>query len=232
MENQANGLARLWLGLLRASDLPFNEASVATIIDWVDSDNELVSEWGAEQQNYEFNRELLMVANSALTDVEELAIMRGYGSTTVSLLKPWISALPRSTTINLNTAPEQILLAMGGEFPRVFTELVLRQRPFYSLSDFHEKLSVALDMDLQEVEALWSPDFVGITSDYFRLQLEVSLGESRLRIDSILGRYERNEPVIIARTISTVPAILNVPENDRANENFVQTGFCEQEESS
>lgn len=240
MENQANGLARVWLGLLRASGLPFNEASVATIIDWVDSDNELVSEWGAEQRNYEFNRELVMVANSALTDVEELAIMRGYGSTTVNLLKPWISALPRATTINLNTAPEQILLAMGGEYPQAFADLVLRQRPFYSLSDFHEKLSVALDLELQEVEALWSTDFVGITSDYFRLQLEVSLGESRLRIDSILSRYERNNPAVISRTISKVPAILGSTENrsrnssasNQGNENILEAGFCEQEESS
>ena len=38
MENQANGLVRVWLALLRARELPFNEASVATIIDWVDSD--------------------------------------------------------------------------------------------------------------------------------------------------------------------------------------------------
>ena len=109
MENEANGLVRAWLALLRARDLPFNEASVATIIDWVDSDDVVVSEWGAEQQSYEANRELVMVANSALTDVEELAVMRGYGPSSVSLLKPWISALPRATSININTASEQIL---------------------------------------------------------------------------------------------------------------------------
>ena len=88
-----------------------------------------------------------MVANSALTDVEELAIMRGYGATTVSLLKPWISALPKATSININTAPEQLLFAMGGESPQVFTDYVLRQRPFYSLDNFHEGLSVALNME-------------------------------------------------------------------------------------
>ena len=117
---------------------------------------------------------------------------------------------------------------MGGEYPQAFADLVLRGRPFFSLSDFHEKLSVALDMDLHNVEDLWPPEFVGITSDYFQLQLEVTLGESRLRIDSILGRHERNEPLVISRTVFRVPALLNNPDN----ENLMQAGFCEQEVSS
>jgi len=232
MENEANGLVRVWLALLRAIELPFNEASVATIIDWVDSDDDEVSEWGAEQQNYEANRALVMVANSTLTDVEELAIMRGYGARSVSLLKPWISALPRPTSININTAPKQILLAMGGEFPQVFTEFVLRQRPFYSLDDFHEGLSGALDIDQQQVAALWLNDFVGITTDYFQLQLEVTLGDSQLRIDSVLGRYDRNEPVVIARTITMVPAIVGRLGNNQENATTIPSGFCEHLESS
>jgi general secretion pathway protein K len=227
MENEANGLVRVWLALLRAIELPFNEASVATIIDWVDSDDDQVSEWGAEQQNYESNRGLVMVANSALTDVEELAIMRGYGARSVRLLKPWISALPKATTININTAPEQILLAMGGEFPRVFADFVIRQRPFYSLDDFHEGLSGALDIEQQQVAALWPNNFVGITTDYFQLQLEVTLGESQLRIDSVLGRFDRNEPVVISRTIRMVPAIVGRLNKDQENAMTIPTGFCE-----
>ncbi|MDG2090915.1 MAG: type II secretion system minor pseudopilin GspK [Gammaproteobacteria bacterium] len=232
MENQANGLVRVWLALLRARELPFNEASVATIIDWVDSDNAVVSEWGAEQQNYEANRELVMVANSALTDVEELAIMRGYGATTVSLLKPWISALPKATSININTAPEQLLFAMGGESPQVFTDYVLRQRPFYSLDNFHEGLSVALNMEQQQVVAFWPNDFVGITTDYFQLQLEVTLGESQLRINSVLSRSDRDEPVVISRTVTMVPAIIGRLGDDQDNAPILPTGFCEHLESS
>jgi general secretion pathway protein K len=232
MQNEANGLARVWLALLRANNLPFNEASVATIIDWVDADNEQVSEWGAEQQNYESNRELVMVANSALTDVNELAIMRGYGSTSVRLLKPWISALPRITNININTAPEQVLLAMGGEYPRAFADYVLRQRPFYLMDDFHDGLSGALDMDLQQIQELWPADFVGITTDYFQLQLEVILGDSKLRVDSVLGRYDRNEPVVIARTITMVPAIIGRLDGDQENAAAANAGFCENLESS
>jgi general secretion pathway protein K len=229
MENQTNGLVRTWLGLLRASELPFNEASVATIIDWVDSDENEVSEWGAEQRSYDANRQLVMVPNSALTDVEELAIMRGYGPVSVGLLKPWISALPRATSINLNTASEQVLLAMGGESPRAFADYVMAQRPFYSLDDFHDGLSVALDMDIQQVEDLWSNDFVGITTDYFQLQLEVILGESQLRIDSVLGRYDRNDPVVISRTVTMVPKIVGNLSDDNA---VLPTGFCEHLESS
>lgn len=232
MENRANGLVRVWLALLRLNDLPFNEASVATIIDWVDADNEPVSEWGAEQQNYESNRELVMVANAALTDVNELAIMRGYGSASVSLLRPWVSALPRATSININTAPEQILLAMGGEYPQAFADYVLRQRPFYLMDDFYEGLSGVLDMKLQQIQEFWPDEFVGITTDYFQLQLEVILGDSQLRVDSVLGRYGRNEPVVIARTIKMVPAIVGRLDGEQENSTPVTAGFCDNLESS
>lgn len=232
MENEANGLVRVWLALLQTSELPFNEASVATIIDWVDRDDVVVSEWGAEQQNYESDRELVMVANSTLTDVEELAIVRGYGADTVSLLKPWISALPKATSININTAPEQILLAMGGEFPQVFADFVLRQRPFYSLDDFYEGLSGALDMNQQQVTALWPNDFVGIITDYFQLQLEVTIAESQLRIDSVLGRFDRSDPVVISRTITMVPAIVGLLGNIQENVAAIPAGYCEYLESS
>lgn len=232
MENRANGLVRIWLALLRANELPFNEASVATIIDWVDSDNDQISDWGAEQQNYDFNRELVMVANSALTDVEELAIMRGYGPVSVAMLRPWVSALPRATSININTAPEAVLLAMGNEYPAAFADYVLRQRPFYSLDDFHEGLSGELDMDLQDVQDLWPETLVGITSDYFQLQLEVTLGEARLRIDSVLGRAERNNPVVISRTVRVVPEIIERTDAAQSGASSAPAGFCEQQETS
>ncbi len=236
MENEGNGYVKLWLGLLRQNELPYNEASVATIIDWVDSDNEEVSEFGAEQDSYDFNREQVMVANSLVTDIEELAVMRAYGPMTLSLLEPWLTALPKATTININTAPEMILQAMGGENPQVFKDYVLRQRPFYSLDEFYDGLSTALNIDLAEVKSLWSEDFVGIKSDYFLLQLEINLGESRLRIDSLLGRFNRNEPVVVARKIKTVPAIiarLNTAENSLADEQDpLQAGFCEQAQAS
>ncbi len=232
MENEANGMARVWLALLSSVELPFNEASVATIIDWVDSDDDQVSEWGAEQQNYDANRELVMVANSALTDVEELAIMRGYSAFSVALLKPWISALPVPTNININTASETILLAMGGENSRAFADYVLSQRPFYSVDDFYEGLSVALDMEQQEVVSLWADDLIGITTDYFKLQLEVTLGESQLRIDSVMSRLDRTEPVVISRTVTMVPSIvrqLNANPEDNPN---LPPGFCQHLESS
>lgn len=232
MQNEANGLARLWLNLLRLNELTYNEASVATIIDWVDPDNTEISEWGAEQATYDANRTGIMVANAALTDVEELSVMRGYGPVSVALLKPWLAALPRPTTINLNTAPEQILLALGGEFPQVFAGYVMSERPFYSLDTFYEGLSSAVDLELERVETLWPADLIGITSDYFRLQLQVTLGESQLQIESVLGRFNRNEPVIVSRTVNVIPAMAGRLDGNDDLFDPAQQGFCEHLESS
>lgn len=232
MQNESNGLARLWLNLLRLNELTYNEASVATIIDWVDRDATTISEWGAEQNTYDANRTGVMVANSVLTDVEELAVMRGYGPVSVGLLRPWLSALPRATTINLNTAPEQILLAMGGEYPQVFASYVMSERPFYSLETFYEGLSESVDMEMEQVQSYWGEDLVGITSDYFRLQVQVDLGESQLEVDSILGRFDRNEPVVISRTVNVIPALAGRLDGGEELLDAAQQGFCEHLESS
>ena len=121
---------------------------------------------------------------------------------------------------------------MGGEFPQVFADFVLRQRPFYSLDDFYEGLSGALDMNQQQVTALWPNDFVGIITDYFQLQLEVTIAESQLRIDSVLGRFDRSDPVVISRTITMVPAIVGLLGNIQENVAAIPAGYCEYLESS
>ena len=45
-------------------------------------------------------------------------------------------------------------------------------------------------------------------SDYFELYLEVILGEARIEVKSMMDRKDRDEPVIIARQLTVVPASL------------------------
>ena len=57
----------------------------------------------------------------------------------------------------------------------------------------------------------WPKELISVNSNYFELYLEVILGEARIEVRSIMDRFKRNEPVIIARQLTFVPAALPKP---------------------
>ncbi|MDC0598263.1 type II secretion system minor pseudopilin GspK [Gammaproteobacteria bacterium] len=230
MDNAGNGLVRTWLALLRNAELPSHEGLAASIIDWVDENTEPVNQWGAEQITYDVDRSALMVANSALTEVAELVVIKGFNLAMVQQVQPWLTVLPLETAININTAPETLLLAMGGEYSQRFAEFVMTGRPFDSVESFQQSLATFLTLPGEQVTALWPEEFVTVKSDYFQLTLQVTLGEAQLEVHSILDRYNLDEPVVISRTVSVIPDILPgalsaTSRNDNENSS-AQQGFC------
>ena len=130
----AMGTARLWHNLLELADLPVTGARSAALVDWLDDNNNLVNAWGAEQPDYEGVRRI--VANRPVADASELAAVIGYELAEVQFLLPFITALPVTpvgasggvitpTTININTASEGLLMALGGVHGEDFVMAVL-----------------------------------------------------------------------------------------------------------
>ena len=147
-------------------------------------------------------------ANTMVTDVTELAAVMGYEVAEVQQLAPWLSALPRSTSININTASEQLLMAMSGNMGADFASLVMEERPFDSINEFYQTIVQNMQLELPVVEQRWPTSLLSVNSDYFELYLEVILGEARIEVKSIMDRTDRDEPVIIARQLTVVPASL------------------------
>ena len=201
------GFIKTWLALLRQFGLPADEALAASIIDWVDADQVQVNQWGAEQTRYDFERNRRMVANSPLTDVEELAVIRGYDAQMLALLHPWLSALPRVTAININTALPEVLRALGGDLGDGFVEYVNSRRPFQRMEDFHVGVGAHFNLDAAAVAARWPQMLVDVKSDYFQLDLRVSLGTVMLEISTVIDRFEVDEPRVLRRTLQPVPVI-------------------------
>jgi general secretion pathway protein K len=200
-----SGFIKIWLALLQQSGLPANEAQAASIVDWIDADQVQINQWGAEQTDYDFERTRRMVPNSPLTDVGELAVIRGYDAQMLALLHPMLSALPRVTTININTAAPALLRALGGHLASDFAEFVGNTRPFLSLEDFHTRAGAHFKLDAATVAAAWPALLVDVKSDYFQLDLRVSLGTVMLEISSVIDRSGLEEPRVLRRTLQPVP---------------------------
>ena len=133
---------------------------------------------------------------------------------------PWLSALPSSTPININTASEQLLVALGSGFGIDFKDIVLERRPFQSIDEFHQLIAQNRQLPLAQVATRWPATVIGVTSSYFELYLEVTLGEARIEVKSIMDRDGRSEPVIMSREITMVPASLPKPTSSAAQDLF------------
>ena len=208
MDSDVVGHAKLWINLLQLLELSADPSRIATIIDWVDEDSTPINSWGAEQAEYDSMQPPRVPANSRIADVSELAAISGYEVFEVQRLAPWLAALPVTTKININTAADEVLTAMGGDFAEQFMEAVIEDRPFSAVADFHQAISHAFQLSLPDTSMRWPASLVDVKSDYFQLYMEVSLGEARIEVKSIMDRRDRGAPVIISREVVVVPASL------------------------
>ncbi|MDB4076962.1 type II secretion system minor pseudopilin GspK [Porticoccaceae bacterium] len=208
MDSDVVGHAKLWINLLQLLELSADPSRIATIIDWVDEDSTPINSWGAEQAEYDSMQPPRVPANSRIADVSELAAISGYEVFEVQRLAPWLAALPVTTKININTAADEVLTAMGGDFAEQFMEAVIEDRPFSAVADFHQAISRAFQLSLPDTSMRWPASLVDVKSDYFQLYMEVSLGEARIEVKSIMDRRDRGAPVIISREVVVVPASL------------------------
>lgn len=222
------GLAKAWIILLNLLEIPATPARAATIIDWLDTDATLINSSGAEQPDYEAFQPPRVVANDRMSDASELADVMGYRVQEVQLLLPWIATLPlpprASMPININTASEELLFALGGNYSAQFIEVIAQGRPFSDLNQLHSQLDTYLGFvnpsstSVKGTTAgqIWNADLLTVSSEFFQLYLEVAIGEARIEVTSILHRRPGTQPDVIARTMVVVPTAL--PESKKLSE--------------
>ena len=96
--------------LLSTLSLPATLAD--TLTDWIDADSEPQPQGGAEDESYLALQPPYLAANRPLTDLAELALVQGFDDDVRARLRPFVSALPVFTAVNVNTAPPEVLAAI------------------------------------------------------------------------------------------------------------------------
>ena len=175
------------------------ENFVDTLWDWIDAKDE-ERQGGAESGYYQSLDVPYMAANAPLMDVSELLLLKDLNKEIVDKLKPLVSTLPRDTRINLNTAPMEVLEAIG--FDATTASAIKKARdetPFENINDF---------WNLEEVKTLFAPNSemsdkkanyaqtLSVTTEYFLLQGKVTINNTRLFINSVLERKRGKVRVI------------------------------------
>jgi len=219
INSENNSHATVWNNILRLKEIPPDQSRLETIIDWIDKDSSTIGTSGAEQEIYESMRPPRMIADSQIVQPSELAEVMGYNLIEVQQLMPLITALPVALktkpnqiepyAININTAADELLLAMGGDFDMIFKDVVINNRPFEQIQDFYDKLAFELGYPEDNIKQRWPEDLIAIATQFFELYLEVTLGEARIEVRSIIMRRFNADSVILSRSMTTVPASID-----------------------
>jgi general secretion pathway protein K len=94
------------------SMLKLPEALADTLLDAIDADSQTTFPGGAEDLDYLAMDPPRRAPNRPLLDVSSLGRLKGFSAEAIARLAPFVTALPESTTLNLNSAPAEVLRAL------------------------------------------------------------------------------------------------------------------------
>jgi general secretion pathway protein K len=162
-----------------------------TIADWVDEDTQPGFPDGAEDSIYTARLPPLLAANSPVTRISELMVMPEFGPERFAKLKPYITALPSGTPLNVCTAPGIVIDALS-ENTREFglnPEDLAKRRTNACFPTLEELRGAMGDAEFDEVK-----NSVTESSSFFRASVWVTIGTTQFTLYSLLVRSS-NGPV-------------------------------------
>lgn len=177
--------------LLSILGLPPRLAEALT--DWIDADSETQPQGGAEDEYYLALPIPRLAANRPLTDVGELALVRGFDDAVRERLAPFVTALPAHTAVNVNTASPEVLasVVVGLDLDGARALVAQRTRTYFrNYSDFTNRLPRGVMAEGSDTAT---------SSDYFLARVRVTIGGSESRGLALLARTGPAWPVIVWR---------------------------------
>jgi general secretion pathway protein K len=164
--------------LLQEQELPVE--LVGALVDWLDSDS-VTQPSGAEDVDYLSGEKPYRAANQPLQSVEELRLVKGFSGEIVNKLRPFVTALPQPTAININTASPELLSALFA-IPLTEAQQLVDQRseePFKDIKDLKQRLPA--DTPLPKVP-------YDVRSSYFEVEVAAMFGRLQQRSQALLYR--------------------------------------------
>ena len=181
-------LARLLASLGLAPEL------AEAVLDWIDPDSDLAGSHGAEDPYYLSLAKPYRAANRSMVQVEELYRVRGFDRATVAKVKPYVTALPDRTKVNVNTAPQVVLEALLPEVPPQKIAAFVSTRVDKPLADAQKLAAWAKESPSGQVG-----DALDVRSSFFSVRIQVAQDDVELASDALLQRIPNGPPVIIWR---------------------------------
>ena len=148
-------------------------------VDWLDHDLEPGFPSGAEDSFYTARNPPYRAANLSITSATELLSIGDMDAASFRILAPYVTALPNGTALNVNTASGPVLRSLSEQISDNVAENLVGERGDEGFED------LAAFTDLVEPEVMQSLE---LSSSFFRLTADVSIGSTRFTMYSLLER--------------------------------------------
>lgn len=186
-----DGQLLIFVRLLRILRLPENLA--VTLADWLDEDDSPLNEDSVESAYYARLSLPYLAANRPLVTLNELLSVKGFDRNVLVALRPFVTALPTGTTINVNTARPEVLAAVvdGLELAEAYAMVAKRERIYYrNVEDFQQALPTGLT----------SPgSMISVSSQYFIVQARIRQERVAIGSQALFRRQGQGFPAFIWR---------------------------------
>lgn len=161
------------------------------VVDWIDPDSDITQPAGAEDPQYLRADVPYRAANRPFVSPSELVLVQGFSNDVYQKLAPFICALPVRTTINVNTAPKEVLMALADKITEDDAQQLIDGRGdkgYATLQAFLQQKSLAGRGVNQEG--------LSVATDYFLLEAATKFDRAQTHLYSLLARSDAGIRVI------------------------------------
>jgi general secretion pathway protein K len=158
--------------------------------DWLD-DDQVLRFGGAEDREYLNQQIPYRTADRPMVSPSELDLVLGFaGEAYEDCLRPLVTALPKETNLNINTAPARLLASLANGISLLDAEQMVSARPAagWTLADF-VALPALAGTGIQG-------QFLAVNSDFFMLQSEAVVGQNLVTFYSLIERQGQSVQVL------------------------------------
>lgn len=163
------------------------------VADWLDADDAASGESGAESEYYLRQTPPVRAANRPIVNLNELLHVRGMTPELLEQLRPYVSILPKSGPINVNTAPPQIIAALSDTMTLDQAHVVAATRDhayFRNVGDLRNAMDNKPGLDERQVS---------FASQYFLVVVQIRHDRVALESHALFERNGQNFPNLVWR---------------------------------
>jgi general secretion pathway protein K len=130
-----------------------------------------------------------------LLEAAELARVPGFDAAVRERLRPFVTALPRPTAVNANTAPPEVLAAVIEGLDLDAARALAAQR---GRAWFRTRAELVAQLPAGAVAPAGE---IALGSDFFLASARVTIGDARARASALLAREQAAWPVVVWRKL-------------------------------
>ncbi len=200
--NQVDDSARRWFEkLLQRVGLPA-ELSQA-VIDWQDTNDEVTGAMGAESSYYQGLDPAYLTPNTKFHSIEELKLVRGFEGKNYDLIKPYVTALPEQTKVNMNTAPALLLASIDPkvDVKAIEQQLKIKETELTHFNNVNDLWKLSAFSGIDEQSKTDAASLLDSKSNYFTAQIEVVLSERKRQFTSLMMRKDK-QVIVYSRSLA------------------------------